>query len=87
MHKGMEELTFSVGYNGWRHGLDPYAYQWLTYTYTPKRSKMLKYDYSYMQKNRCTEKQENEPKDKKRMSTEYVDESSLKFRIITERLL
>ena len=52
-----------------------------------KRSKMLKYDYSYMQKNRCTEKQENEPKDKKRMSTEYVDESSFKFRIITERLL
>ena len=48
---------------------------------------MLKYDYSYMQKNRCTEKQENEPKDKKRMSTEYVDESSFKFRIITERLL
>ena len=52
-----------------------------------KRSKMLKYDYSYMQKNRCTEKQENEPKDKKGMSTESVDESSFKFLIITVRLL
>ena len=31
----MEEHTFSLGYNnGWRHGLDPYAYQWFTYTYT-----------------------------------------------------
>ena len=32
-------------------------------------------------------KQENEPKDKKGMSTESVDESSFKFLIITVRLL
>ena len=31
----MEERSFSLGYNnGWRHKFDPYAYQWLTYTYT-----------------------------------------------------
>ena len=30
----MEERTFSLGYNnGWRHRLDPYAYQWFTSTY------------------------------------------------------
>ena len=47
----MEERTFSLGYNNrWRHELDPYAYQWFTYTYTytPKWSKMLKHDYFYI---------------------------------------
>ena len=29
----MEEPTFFLGYNNeWRHGLDPYAYQWFTST-------------------------------------------------------
>ena len=49
----MEERTFFLGYNnGWRHGLDPYEYQWFTYTYTYTYNLYL-YLYLYLYTNKA----------------------------------